>query len=345
MAVRSLAPDVGGQIICLVGPPGVGKTSVAKSVARAMGRKYARISLGGVHDEAEIRGHRKTYIGSMPGRIIAAIQQAGSSNPLILLDEVDKLGSDYKGDPSSALLEVLDSEQNFAFRDNYLEIPYDLSKVLFITTANVASNIPAPLYDRMEVIELGSYTAEEKFHIAKKHLIPKQLKKHGLTARQLRFTDGAIRNMIDGYTREAGVRRLEQLIASVCRKAAKRIAEGEEKISVKESDLLALLGNPKFKEERLRDSDEVGVVNGLAWTSVGGELLEVEAAVLDGTGKLELTGSLGDVMKESAHAAMSYVRSRADALGIDSKFYKIRISISIAPRERFRRTARLRASL
>lgn len=217
---------------------------------------------------------------------------------------------------------MLDSEQNFAFRDNYLEIPYDLSKVLFITTANVASNIPAPLYDRMEVIELGSYTAEEKFHIAKKHLIPKQLKKHGLTARQLRFTDGAIRNMIDGYTREAGVRRLEQLIASVCRKAAKRIAEGEEKISVKESDLLALLGNPKFKEERLRDSDEVGVVNGLAWTSVGGELLEVEAAVLDGTGKLELTGSLGDVMKESAHAAMSYVRSRADALGIDSKFYK-----------------------
>lgn len=193
MAVRSLAPDVGGQIICLVGPPGVGKTSVAKSVARAMGRKYARISLGGVHDEAEIRGHRKTYIGSMPGRIIAAIQQAGSSNPLILLDEVDKLGSDYKGDPSSALLEVLDSEQNYAFRDNYLEIPYDLSKVLFITTANVASNIPAPLYDRMEVIELGSYTAEEKFHIAKKHLIPKQLKKHGLTARQLRFTDGAIK--------------------------------------------------------------------------------------------------------------------------------------------------------
>lgn len=259
MAVRSLAPDVGGQIICLVGPPGVGKTSVAKSVARAMGRKYARISLGGVHDEAEIRGHRKTYIGSMPGRIIAAIQQAGSSNPLILLDEVDKLGSDYKGDPSSALLEVLDSEQNYAFRDNYLEIPYDLSKVLFITTANVASNIPAPLYDRMEVIELGSYTAEEKFHIAKKHLIPKQLKKHGLTARQLRFTDGAIRNMIDGYTREAGVRRLEQLIASVCRKAAKRIAEGEEKISVKESDLQALLGNPKFKEEKLRDSDVLGI--------------------------------------------------------------------------------------
>ena len=287
-----------------------------------MGRKYARISLGGVHDEAEIRGHRKTYIGSMPGRIIAAIQQAGSSNPLILLDEVDKLGSDYKGDPSSALLEVLDSEQNYAFRDNYLEIPYDLSKVLFITTANVASDIPAPLYDRMEVIELDSYTAEEKFHIAKKHLIPKQLKKHGLTARQLRFTDGAIRNIIDGYTREAGVRRLEQLIASVCRKAAKRIAEGEEKISVKESDLQALLGNPKFKKEKLRDSDEVGVVNGLAWTSVGGELLEVEAAVLDGTGKLELTGSLGDVMKESAHAAMSYVRSRADVLGIDSKFYK-----------------------
>ena len=322
MAVRALAPDVTGQIICLVGPPGVGKTSVAKSIARAMGRKYARISLGGVHDEAEIRGHRKTYIGSMPGRIISAIQQAGTSNPLILLDEVDKLGSDYKGDPSSALLEVLDAEQNFAFRDNYLEIPYDLSRVLFITTANVASDIPAPLYDRMEVIELGSYTAEEKFHIAKKHLIPKQLKKHGLTARQLHFTDGAIRAVIDGYTREAGVRRLEQQIASVCRKAAKRIAGGETRITVKESDLGELLGNPKYKEEKLRDTDEVGVVNGLAWTSVGGELLEVEAAVLDGTGKLELTGSLGDVMKESAHAAMSYVRSRADKLEIDSKFYK-----------------------
>ena len=322
LAVRQLAPELPGQILCLVGPPGVGKTSVAISIARALNRHLARLSLGGVRDEAEIRGHRKTYIGAMPGRIMTALIQAKSKNALLLLDEIDKLGSDYKGDPSSALLEVLDSEQNYAFRDNYLEIPYDLSKVLFITTANVASNIPAPLYDRMEVIELGSYTAEEKFHIAKKHLIPKQLKKHGLTARQLRFTDGAIRNIIDGYTREAGVRRLEQLIASVCRKAAKRIAEGEEKISVKESDLQALLGNPKFKEERLRDSDEVGVVNGLAWTSVGGELLEVEAAVLDGTGKLELTGSLGDVMKESAHAAMSYVRSRADVLGIDSKFYK-----------------------
>lgn len=322
MAVRALTDSVGGQIICLVGPPGVGKTSVAKSIARAMGRKYVRISLGGVHDEAEIRGHRKTYIGSMPGRIISAIKQADSSNPLILLDEVDKLGSDYKGDPSSALLEVLDSEQNFSFRDNYLEIPFDLSKVMFITTANVASDIPAPLYDRMEVIELGSYTAEEKFHIAKKHLIPKQLKKHGLTAKQLRFTDGAIRTVIDGYTREAGVRRLEQQIASVCRKAAKSVAQGEEKITVKENGLTQLLGNPKFKTEGLRDTDEVGVVNGLAWTSVGGELLEVEAAVLEGTGKLELTGSLGDVMKESAQAAVSYIRSRAELLGIDSSFYK-----------------------
>lgn len=322
MAVRALTDSVGGQIICLVGPPGVGKTSVAKSIARAMGRKYVRISLGGVHDEAEIRGHRKTYIGSMPGRIISAIKQADSANPLILLDEVDKLGSDYKGDPSSALLEVLDSEQNFSFRDNYLEIPFDLSKVMFITTANVASDIPAPLYDRMEVIELGSYTAEEKFHIAKKHLIPKQLKKHGLTAKQLRFTDGAIRTVIDGYTREAGVRRLEQQIASVCRKAAKSVAQGEEKITVKENSLAELLGNPKFKNEGLRDTDEVGVVNGLAWTSVGGELLEVEAAVLEGTGKLELTGSLGDVMKESAQAAVSYIRSRAELLGIDSSFYK-----------------------
>ena len=322
LAVIKLKGDLKSPILCLYGPPGVGKTSLGKSVAAALGRKFGRISLGGLHDEAEIRGHRRTYIGAMPGRIIQTIKRCGSSNPVIILDEVDKVTVSNHGDPSSALLEVLDSEQNYAFRDNYLEIPYDLSKVLFITTANVASNIPAPLYDRMEVIELGSYTAEEKFHIAKKHLIPKQLKKHGLTARQLRFTDGAIRNMIDGYTREAGVRRLEQLIASVCRKAAKRIAEGEEKISVKESDLQALLGNPKFKEEKLRDSDEVGVVNGLAWTSVGGELLEVEAAVLDGTGKLELTGSLGDVMKESAHAAMSYVRSRADVLGIDSKFYK-----------------------
>ncbi len=322
LAVRTLAPDVRGQIICLVGPPGVGKTSVAKSIARAMGRKYVRVSLGGVRDEAEIRGHRKTYIGSMPGRIIAAIQQAGTSNPLILLDEVDKLGNDYKGDPSSALLEVLDPEQNFGFRDHYIEIPFDLSKVLFVTTANVAQNIPAPLFDRMEVIELGSYTAEEKFHIAKEHLIPKQMKQHGLSGRTLRFTDDAVRSLIDGYTREAGVRRLEQQIASVCRKAAKKVTQGTKRVTVKGSSLYDLLGAKKYKDEPLRANGEVGVVNGLAWTSVGGELLEVEAAVLDGSGNLELTGSLGDVMKESAKAAVSYIRSRCDSLNIDKNFYK-----------------------
>ena len=322
LAVRKLNPDIKGQIICLVGPPGVGKTSIAKSVARAMNRKYVRLSLGGVHDEAEIRGHRKTYLGSMPGRIISAIQQAGTSNPLILLDEVDKLASDYKGDPASALLEVLDGEQNFSFRDNYLELPYDLSKVMFLTTANDAGNIPAPLYDRMEVIELGSYTAEEKFHIAREHLIPKQLKAHGLTSSNLRFTDDAVRLIIDGYTREAGVRRLEQRIKTICRKAAKEIANGKKRITLKPEMLEAMLGAVKFKPEPLRQCSEIGVVNGLAWTSVGGELLEVEAASFDGTGKLELTGSLGDVMKESAKAALSYIRSRAEKLNIDKDFYK-----------------------
>lgn len=323
LAVRTLAPDITGQIICLVGPPGVGKTSVARSIARATGRKYARISLGGVKDEAEIRGHRKTYIGSMPGRIINALQQAGTSNPLILLDEVDKLSSDYKGDPTSALLEVLDPEQNFSFRDHYIELPFDLSKVMFITTANVRSNIPEPLQDRMEIIELSSYTAEEKLQIAKKHLIPKQIKRHGLTSKQLKITDKAIAGIIDGYTREAGVRLLEQQIAAICRKSAMRIAEnGEEKILVKPENLEEFLGTRKFKAENLLRESEAGVVNGLAWTAVGGEMLEVEAAVLDGTGKIELTGSLGDVMQESAKAAVSYIRSRADELGISRTFYK-----------------------
>lgn len=322
LAVRKLNPDIKGQIICLVGPPGIGKTSIAKSIARATGRKYVRLSLGGVHDESEIRGHRKTYLGSMPGRIISAIQQAGTSNPLILLDEVDKLSSDYKGDPASALLEVLDGEQNFSFRDNYLEIPYDLSHVMFLTTANDASNIPAPLYDRMEVIELGSYTAEEKFHIAKEHLIPKQIKQHGLTRSNLRFTEDSIKDIIESYTREAGVRRLEQKIKTICRKTAKKIAEGKKRITVKPENLEELLGARRFKSEPLRDNDEVGVVNGLAWTQVGGEILEVEAAALDGNGKLELTGSLGDVMKESAKAAVSYTRQRADRFGIDKEFYK-----------------------
>lgn len=323
LAVRTLAPDIKGQIICLVGPPGVGKTSVARSIARATGRKYVRLSLGGVKDEAEIRGHRKTYIGSMPGRIIEALRQAGTKNPLILLDEVDKLSSDYKGDPTSALLEVLDPEQNSTFRDHYVELPFDLSRVMFITTANVRSNIPEPLQDRMEIIELGSYTFEEKFNIAKKHLIPKQIKRHGLTSKQLRISDKALSLIIDGYTKEAGVRGLEQQISAVCRKAAVMIVDGRgEKLSVKPENVEALLGSRKFKPERFDGKAEVGVVNGLAWTAVGGEMLEVEAAVLDGSGKLQLTGSLGDVMQESAKAAVSYIRSRAKELSVDPNFYK-----------------------
>ncbi|MBQ2848603.1 MAG: endopeptidase La [Clostridia bacterium] len=323
LAVRVLAPDIKGQIICLVGPPGVGKTSVARSIASATGRNYVRISLGGIKDEAEIRGHRKTYIGSMPGRIINAMQQAGTSNPLILLDEVDKLSSDYKGDPTSALLEVLDPEQNSTFRDHYIELPFDLSKVLFITTANVEANIPDPLRDRMEIIELGSYTSEEKFNIAKKHLIPKQVKRHGLTSSKLRISDKALRLVIEGYTREAGVRNLEQQIASICRKAAMSVVEGSaEKISVKPEDIENLLGTRKYKTDSIVRENEVGVVNGLAWTSVGGDMLEIETAVLNGTGKLELTGSLGDVMQESAKAAVSYIRSKSDVLPINSDFYK-----------------------
>lgn len=323
LAVRKLSPDIKGQIICLAGPPGVGKTSVAKSLARAMHREYTRISLGGVHDEAEIRGHRKTYIGSMPGSIITAVTRTGVRNPLILLDEIDKLASDYKGDPSSALLEALDPEQNNTFRDHYIEIPFDLSKVLFVTTANDVSQIPAPLLDRMEVIELYSYTAEEKFQIAKKHLIKKQMQAHGIKSAQLHITDGAVRAMIDGYTREAGVRKLERTVAKVLRKAAVRIANGEtEKITVRPADLETLLGPRKYKSASLSKTNEIGVVNGLAWTSVGGELLKVEVAVMDGTGKLELTGSLGDVMKESAKAACSYIRTNAALWNIDADFYK-----------------------
>ena len=322
LAVRKLSPDIKGQILCLVGPPGVGKTSIARSVAKAMGRKYVRISLGGIHDEAEIRGHRKTYIGSMPGRILAAMQSAGVANPLMLLDEVDKLGNDYKGDPSSALLEVLDGEQNFAFRDHYVEIPFDLSRVFFVTTANDRSAIPQPLLDRMEVIELPSYTHEEKINIAKKHLLPRQIKRHGMTAKQLRVKDDALHALIDGYTREAGVRTLEREIASLCRKASVHIADGEEKVTVLAKDLETLLGPVKFKPDTYLLEDNVGVVNGLAWTSVGGEMLQVEAAVLDGSGKLELTGSLGDVMKESAKAAITYVRANAQKYGIAPDFYK-----------------------
>lgn len=323
LAVRTLAPDIKGQIICLVGPPGVGKTSVARSIARATGREYVRISLGGVKDEAEIRGHRKTYIGSMPGRIIEALRRAGTQNPLILLDEVDKLSNDYKGDPTSALLEVLDPEQNSTFRDHYVEVPFDLSRVMFITTANVRSDIPEPLQDRMEIIELGSYTYEEKFNIAKKHLIPKQIKMHGLTAKQLRITDKALSLIIEGYTKEAGVRGLEKQIATICRKTAALIVEGKtDRLSVKPDEVETLLGSRKYKPEDFGGEAQTGVVNGLAWTAVGGEMLEVEAAVLEGSGKLELTGSLGDVMQESAKTAISCIRSKADELLIDTDFYK-----------------------
>ncbi|NLB37155.1 MAG: endopeptidase La [Clostridiales bacterium] len=322
LAVRKLSPHIKGQIICLIGPPGVGKTSVARSIARAMGRKYIRISLGGIHDEAEIRGHRKTYIGSMPGRIINAMNTVGTSNPLILLDEVDKLCSDFRGDPASALLEVMDGEQNFAFRDHYIEIPFDLSRVLFITTANDKSTIPAPLLDRMEVSEIESYTHEEKFNIAKRHLVPKQIKRHGLTGNGLRISDKAIRTMIDGYTRESGVRKLEQTIASVCRKAAVKVADGAGRVTVKAADLQELLGPVKFKSENFSERNEIGSVNGLAWTPVGGEMLKIEVAVMEGSGKLELTGSLGDVMKESAKAALSFIRTIADTLNIDKEFHK-----------------------
>lgn len=322
LAVRTLAPDVKGQIICLYGPPGVGKTSIGKSIAKALGRKYARISLGGVRDEAEIRGHRKTYVGAMPGRIIEALRQAKTINPVILLDEIDKMGSDFKGDPSSAMLEVLDAEQNVAFVDHYIEVPVDLSDVLFITTANSLDTIPAPLLDRMEIIELSSYTREEKFNIAKKHLVPKQLKKHGESAKTLRITDGALYDIIDCYTREAGVRKLERKIADVCRKAAKSLVSGEQKVVVNENNLKDFLGVKKYQPEKLAARDEVGLVNGLAWTSVGGTMLPLEVLVLDGTGKTEFTGSLGDVMKESAKIAVSLTRSLADKYGIDKEFYK-----------------------
>ena len=323
LAVKRLAPDLKGQILCLVGPPGVGKTSVSMSVARALGRKSARLSLGGVRDEADIRGHRKTYIGAMPGRIINAIRQAGSKNAVILLDEVDKLGSDYRGDPSAALLEVLDPEQNNSFRDHYLEVPFDLSDVLFITTANTTDTIPRPLLDRMEILSLTSYTDEEKLEIAARHLIPKQLKRHGLDKKMTRFTPDGLRSIISGYTRESGVRVLEREIAAICRKTAKKIAGGETgRITVSTQAAEALLGVRKYKPERGSGADEVGVVKGLAWTRVGGELLEVEVGVVEGSGKIELTGNLGNIMKESAKAALTYIRGRSASLGIDSEFHK-----------------------
>ena len=323
LAVKQLSPDIKGGLLCLVGPPGTGKTSIAMSIARAVNRKLCRISLGGVHDEAEIRGHRKTYIGSMPGRIINGIVQAKSCNPLMVLDEIDKLASDYRGDPASALLEVLDGEQNSTFRDNFLEIPFDLSSVFFITTANSLDTIPRPLLDRMEVIELHSYTDEEKLQIAKRHLLPKQRKKHGLRANQLRVDDAALRELIAMYTKESGVRVLERELAALCRKAASGIAEEKFRcLNVKCDKLEEILGPAKFKRERIKHCDEAGLVHGLAFTSVGGEMLDVEASVVDGTGKTELTGNLGDVMKESAKAAVTYIRSRAAKLGIDPEFYR-----------------------
>ena len=323
LAVRVLSEKQKGQVICLAGPPGVGKTSIAQSIAKAIGRKSERIALGGVRDEAEIRGHRKTYIGSMPGRIINALQHAGTNNPVLILDEIDKLAADYKGDPTSALLEVLDIEQNNKFVDHYIELPFDLSNVMFITTANDISAIPAPLRDRMEIIEISSYTREEKFHIAKKHLIPKQLDECGFTSKELKFTQKAIYALIDFYTREAGVRTLERLIASVMRKCAvEKLTEGTEVFKIDEKEIERFLGHKKFIPDSLAKMDEIGIVNGLAWTSVGGEILPIEVAVMEGTGKIELTGSLGDVMQESAKTAITCIRSHAAVLGIDADFYK-----------------------
>ncbi len=323
VAVKQFSPDVKNQIICLVGPPGVGKTSVAASVARALGRKYSRVSLGGMHDEAEIRGHRKTYVGAMPGRIVSAIINAKAENPVIVLDEIDKMSSNFRGDPTSALLEVLDPEQNKAFRDNFMEIPIDLSDSLFIATANSYEGIPTPLLDRMEIIELSTYTDSEKLNIAKNHLIPKQLKRNGISARMFKMTDDGILALIKGYTKEAGVRNLEREIASLIRKSAKKIAEGKAKsVKITEKNLVDFLGKVKVIPERLEEINPIGVVNGLAYTSVGGDLLKVEVAVMEGSGKIELTGSLGDVMKESAKIAHSYVRTIANDYGINPDFYK-----------------------
>ena len=322
ISVRALNPEVKGQIICLVGPPGVGKTSIGRSIATALGRNYARVSLGGVRDEAEIRGHRKTYVGSMPGRIINALKQAKCMNPVILFDEIDKMGSDYKGDPASAMLEVLDPEQNVTFTDHYFEIPVDLSDALFITTANTTDTIPAPLLDRMDVIELGSYTREEKFHIAKNHLVPKTFKKHGISKSMLKISDKTIYSVIDGYTREAGVRKLEKQIAAICRKSAKKLVAGQKSVSVSPANLKDFLGVQKYLPETISKNDEIGIVTGLAWTSAGGVTMPLEVIVLDGTGKIEVTGSLGDVMKESSKIAVSLVRSISKKYGIDSDFYK-----------------------
>ena len=322
LAVLKRNPEYNGQIICLYGPPGVGKTSIVKSLAKSMNRKYVRIALGGVHDEAEIRGHRKTYIGSMPGRIMQAIIDAGTMNPIVLLDEIDKVGNDYKGDPSSALLEALDPEQNNSFNDHYIDFPIDLSKVLFITTANDTSTISAPLHDRMEIIELNSYSIEEKFNIAKQHLVKKELKKHNLSAREFKISDDAIYKIIECYTREAGVRSLEKNIATLCRKATVDLENGKKSFKVTDKNLSDYLGVEKYSKDEIPKENQIGVVNGLAWTQVGGTMLPIEISALDGTGKIELTGNLGDVMKESAKTAVSYVRSKTKEYGIESDFYK-----------------------
>lgn len=323
LSVKALSPDVKGQIICLYGPPGVGKTSIGRSVAEALGRKYVRVSLGGVKDESDIRGHRKTYVGAMPGRIINAMKLAKTRNPVMLLDEIDKMSNDFRGDPSSAMLEVLDSEQNREFRDHYVEMPFDLSDVLFITTANSLDTIQPPLLDRMEVIELSSYTREEKFMIAKRHLVPKQIEKNGLKKSQVKINDDAIYSLIDSYTKEAGVRKLERAVGTLCRKAAKEIVENQsEKVVFRASNLEKYLGAKKYKPDVISDKTEIGCVNGLAWTSVGGVIMPLEVLVLDGKGKVELTGSLGDVMKESARIAVSYTRSVADKYGISADFFE-----------------------
>ncbi len=322
LAVYKRNPDFNGQILCLAGPPGVGKTSIVKSLAKSMGRKYVRIALGGIHDEAEIRGHRKTYIGAMPGRIVEAVIKSGVMNPIILLDEIDKVGNDFKGDPSSALLEALDPEQNNTFADHYIEFPIDLSKVLFITTANDVSSIAEPLYDRMEVIELNSYTSLEKFYIAKKHLVKKEMAKHSLNSKEFKITDDAINTIIESYTREAGVRKLEKEIATLCRKATVALETGSKSFKVTDKNIEEYLGKKKFTSDLVSKEDQVGTVNGLAWTSVGGTMLPIEVSALDGSGKIELTGNLGDVMKESAKTAVSFIRSKCNEYGIDSDFYK-----------------------
>ena len=323
LAVRTLTRKGDSPILCLVGPPGTGKTSIARSVARALGKKYVRICLGGVRDEAEIRGHRRTYIGAMPGRIATGMKTAGVKNPLMLLDEIDKVSSDYKGDTSSALLEVLDSEQNSRFRDHYIELPIDLSQVLFIATANDVHTIPRPLLDRMEVIEVNSYTENEKLHIAKEHLVKKQKEHHGLQEKQLSITNGAIQKMISGYTKEAGVRQLERKLGEICRKAAREILEeNKETVKVKASNLEHYLGREKYTVQKLNDKDEVGIVRGLAWTSVGGDTLQIEVNIMPGKGEFLLTGQLGDVMKESAQAGISYIRSVSSQYKIDEEFFK-----------------------